>query len=201
MPRVDLAAPMAALVTELKRLPGVGAKSAQRLAFHLLGVDRAKAERLARAILSMRERIRLCTRCNNISDGDLCSICSDPRRDHGLVCVLEQPNNIMLVERTRSYAGVYHILHGALAPSRNIYPKDLMIKNLFERMKETAVKEVILATSPTTEGQATSAYLRGMLKPLPLKVTRIALGIPIGTDLEFVDEATMSESIAGRREF
>ncbi len=200
MPRVDLAAPMATLVAELKRLPGVGAKSAQRLAFHLLGVDRAKAEGLARAILSMRERIRLCRRCKNIADGDLCSICSDPRRDHGLVCVLEQPNNIMLVERTRSYNGVYHILHGALAPSRNIYPKDLMIKSLLERMKEVPLREVILATSPTTEGQATAAYLKGTLQPLDVKITRIALGIPIGTNLEFVDEATMSESIAGRRE-
>ncbi len=200
MPSSDLAAPMAALVDELKRLPGVGAKSAQRLAFHLLGVDRKTAERLARAILAMREQVRICRRCNNIADGELCSICRDPRRDHAVVCVLEQPNNIVVVERTRSYSGVYHILHGALSPLRNVGPQDLMIKNLLERMRKHPVREIILATSPTTEGQATSAYLSGMLKPLDVKVSRIAMGIPVGSELEFVDEATMSEAIAGRRE-
>lgn len=196
----DLAAPMSRLVDEFKRLPGVGAKSAQRLAFHLLGVERVEAERLAHAITEMRERIQLCVRCNNIAEGALCPICNDPNRDDGLVCVLEQPNNIMVVERTRSYNGVYHILHGALSPLRNVGPGDLKIKNLLERMRTHAIREIILATSPTTEGQATSAYLVRLLKPLKVKISRIGLGIPIGSDLEFVDEATMIESIEGRRQ-
>ena len=196
----DLAAPMARLVDEFKRLPGVGAKSAQRLAFHLLGIEREKAESLASAIFEMRERIQLCARCNNIAVDALCPICNDPQRDHELVCVLEQPNNIMVVERTRAYRGVYHILHGALSPLRSIGPEDLKIKSLLERMRDCPVREIILATSPTTEGQATSAYLSRLLKPLDVKVSRIGLGIPIGSELEFVDEATMSESIEGRRE-
>lgn len=196
----DLAAPMSRLVDELKRLPGIGAKSAQRIAFHLLGTEREKAERLADAISQMRERIQLCERCNNISEGDLCPICKDTRRDQGLVCVLEQPNNILVVERTRSYDGVYHILHGALAPLRGIGPAQLKIRNLLERMRTGEIREIILATSPTSEGQATSSYLTRLLKPLGVKVSRIGLGIPIGSDLEFIDEATMTESIEGRRE-
>lgn len=196
----DLAGPMSRLVDEFKRLPGVGAKSAQRLAFHLLGVEREEAERLARTIIDMRERIQLCVRCNNIAEGSLCPICDDPNRDDGLVCVLEQPNNIMVVERTRSYNGVYHILHGALSPLRSVGPGDLKIKNLLERMHAHPIREIILATSPTTEGQATSAYLVRLLKPLGVKISRIGLGIPIGSDLEFVDEATMIESIEGRRQ-
>ena len=196
----DLATPMSRLVDEFKRLPGVGAKSAQRIAFHLLGANREDAERLANAISEMRALIRLCGRCNNIAEGDLCPICSDPNRDHGLVCVLEQPTNIMVVERTRSYNGAYHVLHGALSPLRNVGPEDLKIKNLLERMREIEVREVILATSPTTEGQATSAYLSRLLKPLGVKVSRIGLGIPVGSELEFIDEATMLESIEGRRE-
>ncbi len=196
----DLAASMSRLVDEFKRLPGVGARSAQRLAFHLLGVEREEAERLAHAITEMRERIQLCGRCNNIAEGALCPICNDPNRDHALVCVLEQPNNIMVVERTRSYNGVYHILHGALSPLRSVGPEGLKIKNLLERMRTHPIREIILATSPTTEGQATSAYLSRLLKPLGVKISRIGLGIPIGSDLEFVDEATMIESIEGRRE-
>jgi recombination protein RecR len=200
MPADDLAAPMSRLVSELKRLPGIGAKSAQRLAFHLLGIDREKAERLASAIVEMRQRIQLCTRCNNIAEGDLCPICRDTDRDEGLVCVLEQPNNIMVVERTRAYNGVYHILHGALSPLRSVGPEDLKIRNLLERMRTETIREIILATSPTTEGQATSSYLSRLLKPLDVKVSRIGLGIPIGSELEFIDEATMIESIEGRRE-
>lgn len=196
----DLAAPMSRLVDEFKRLPGVGVKSAQRIAFHLLGASREDAERLANAISEMRALIRLCGRCNNIAEGELCPICSDPNRNHGLVCVLEQPTNIMVVERTRSYNGAYHVLHGALSPLRNVGPEDLKIKNLLERMREIEVREVILATSPTTEGQATSAYLSRLLKPLGVKVSRIGLGIPVGSELEFIDEATMLESIEGRRE-
>lgn len=200
MPANDLAGPMSRLVDEIKRLPGLGTKTAQKLAFHLLGVERDQAERLAKAILDMRERIQLCERCNNIAEGALCPICKDPKRDQGLVLVLEQPNNIIVVERTRTYSGVYHILHGALSPLRNIGPSDLKIRSLLDRMRSHPIREVILATSPTTEGQATSAYLSRLLKPIDVKVSRIGLGIPIGSELEFVDEATMIESIEGRRE-
>ena len=200
MPANDLAGPMSRLVDEIKRLPGLGTKTAQKLAFHLLGVERDQAEKLAKAILEMRERIQLCERCNNIAEGALCPICKDPKRDQGLVLVLEQPNNIIVVERTRTYSGVYHILHGALSPLRNIGPSDLKIRSLLERMRSHAIREVILATSPTTEGQATSAYLSRLLKPIDVKVSRIGLGIPIGSELVFVDEATMIESIEGRRE-
>ncbi len=196
----DLASPMSRLVDELKRLPGVGSKSAQRIAFHLLGVERETVYRLASSITSMREMIRLCTRCNNIAERELCPICSDPTRDQSVVCVLEQPNNIMVIERTRSFNGVYHIIHGALSPLRGVQPEDLKIDSLLERMKGQPIQEVILATSPTTEGQATSAYMARLLKPLNIKVSRIGFGIPVGTELEFVDEATMAESIDGRRE-
>jgi recombination protein RecR len=196
----DLAKPMSRLVDELKRLPGVGKKSAQRMAFHLLGAPAEDAERLARAILDMRGRIQLCGRCNNISEGPLCGFCSDPNRDKTTVCVVEQPNNIMIIERTRQYGGGYHVLHGVLSPLRNVGPEDLKLKNLLERIGDDGVKEVILATSPTTEGQATAAYLARLLKPLGVRVTRIGMGIPIGSDLEFIDEATMLESMEGRRE-
>ncbi len=195
----DLAEPMSRLVDEFKRLPGVGVKSAQRLAFHLLGAGREEAERLAQAILDMCAKIRLCSRCNNIAEGDLCPICSDPKRDHALVCVLEQPNNIMVVERTRAYSGVYHILHGALSPLRGVGPEDLKVKSLLERMRTMPVREIILATSPTTEGQATAAYLRRLLRPLDITLSRIGLGVPVGSELEFVDEATVIESLEGRR--
>ncbi len=196
----DLASPMSRLVDELKRLPGVGSKSAQRIAFYLLGVERETAYRLASSITSMREMIRLCTRCNNIAERELCPICSDPTRDQSVVCVLEQPNNVTVIERTRSFNGVYHIIHGALSPLRGVQPEDLKIDSLLGRMKGQSIQEVILATSPTTEGQATSAYMARLLKPLNIKVSRIGFGIPVGTELEFVDEATMAESIDGRRE-
>lgn len=200
MPTPDLAGPMSRLVDEFKRLPGIGAKSAQRLAFHLLRVDREKAAQLAKSILEMLESIQLCERCNNIAERGLCPICSDPKRDHGLVCVLEQPNNIMVIERSRAYRGVYHILHGTLSPLRGIEPRDLKIQSLLDRMRKQEIHEIILATSPTSEGQATSVYLHRLLRPLKVKVSRIGLGIPIGSELEYVDEATVIESIEGRRE-
>lgn len=195
----DLAEPMSRLVDELKRLPGVGPKSAQRIAFHLLGVNLDEAQKLADAVTDMREKIQLCVQCNNIAEGELCPICSDPNRDRSTVCVLEQPNNIMIVERTRQYTGLYHVLHGVISPLRNMSPEDLKIKNLLERLKEGEVKEIILATSPTTEGQATAAYLTRLLKPLGVSVSRIGMGIPVGSELEFIDEATMVESIENRR--
>ena len=195
----DLAEPMSQLVDELKRLPGVGPKSAQRIAFHLLGVNREEAQRLADAVTQMREKIQLCVQCNNIAEGDLCPICRDPNRDRTTVCVLEQPNNIMVVERTRQYNGLYHVLHGVISPLRNMAPEDLKVKNLLERLRDGEVEEIILATSPTTEGQATAAYLIRLLKPLGVSVSRIGMGIPVGSELEFIDEATMVESIEGRR--
>jgi recombination protein RecR len=195
----DLAEPMSRLVDELKRLPGVGPKSAQRIAFHLLGVNREEAQRLADAVTQMREKIQLCDQCNNIAEGDLCPICRDPNRDRSMVCVLEQPNNIMVVERTRQYNGLYHVLHGVISPLRNMAPEDLKVRNLLERLKDGEVQEIILATSPTTEGQATAAYLIRLLKPLGVSVSRIGMGIPVGSELEFIDEATMVESMEGRR--
>lgn len=195
----DLAEPMSQLVDELKRLPGVGPKSAQRIAFHLLGVNREEAQRLADAVTQMREKIQLCAQCNNIAEGDLCPVCRDPNRDRTTICVLEQPNNIMVVERTRQYNGLYHVLHGVISPLRNMAPEDLKVKNLLERLKDDEVEEIILATSPTTEGQATAAYLIRLLKPLGVSVSRIGMGIPVGSELEFIDEATMFESIEGRR--
>lgn len=196
----DLARPMSRLVEEFKKLPGIGQKSAQRIAFHLLGLPKEQALELAAAVSDMREQIQLCSRCNNIAEGELCPICRDPNRKRNVVCVLEQPTNIMLVERTRQYDGQYHILHGAISPLRNIGPEDLKIKNLLERLREGEIEEIILATSPTTEGQATATYLAKLLKPLGLKVTRIGMGIPVGSELEFIDEATMWESMEGRRE-
>ena len=196
----DLAGPMSDLVDELKRLPGIGAKSAQRIAFHLLGVPREDAERLARAMVAMRESIQLCTRCNNIAEGSLCPFCRDQSRNQKIICVVEQPPNVSIVERTRQYNGLYHVLHGALSPLKNIGPEDLKLKNLLERLGEGKAEEVIIATSPTTEGQATAAYLARLLKPLHVKVTRIAMGIPIGSELDFIDEATMMEALEGRRE-
>ena len=196
----DLAAPMSRLIDELKRLPGIGAKSAQRMAFHLLGVPKDDAERLARAVVEMREQIQICDRCNNLSEGPLCHFCADGGRDEKIICVVEQPTNIITVERTRQYRGCYHVLHGALSPLRDVGPEDLMLKNLLERLSGGEVQEVILATSPTTEGQATATYLARLLKPLGVRVSRIGMGIPVGTELDYVDEATMMEAIDGRRE-
>ena len=196
----DLAAPMSRLVDELKRLPGVGAKSAQRMAFHLLGSPKNEAGRLAHAILDMRSAIQLCERCNNIAEGALCPFCSDPNRSRKTICVVEQPANISIVERTRQYNGLYHVLHGVLAPLKNIGPEDLKLKNLLECLGQMETEEVIIATSPTTEGQATASYLARLLKPLHVRVSRLGMGVPVGADLEFVDEATMREAMDGRRE-
>ena len=196
----DLAAPMSRLVDELKRLPGVGPKSAQRMAFHLLGVPKEDAERLAQSLRDMRESIQLCTHCNNLSEGPLCHFCNDAGRDAKTICVVEQPNNILTIERTRQFRGLYHVLHGALSPIRNIGPEDLMLKNLLERLRNGEVQELIMATSPTSEGQATATYLARLMKPLGVRVSRIGMGVPIGTELDYVDEATMMEAMDGRRE-
>ncbi len=196
----DFAEPLANLIQEFKRLPGVGQKSAQRLAFHVLRAGREDAERLAQALLDVKDKLGLCESCNNISDAELCPYCRDPHRDRSVICVIEEPHNILPIETTRTYSGLYHVLHGSLSPLRGIGPEQLKIKGLLERLQDSDVQEVILATNPTVEGEATAAYLSRLLKPLGMRVTRIALGVPVGSDLEFADEVTMSKSLENRRE-
>ena len=196
----DFAEPLARLITEFKRLPGIGQKSAQRLAFHVPRAGREDAEHLAQALLDVKDKLGLCRVCNNISDADLCSYCADSNRDPRLVCVVEEPHNIVGIETTRQFEGRYHVLHGALSPLRGIGPESLKLKNLVERIGEGEIQEVIVATNPTTEGEATAVYLARLLKPLGVKVTRIGMGIPVGSDLEFADEVTISKAMEGRRE-
>jgi recombination protein RecR len=196
----DFAEPLARLIQEFKRLPGIGQKSAQRLAFHLLRTGREDAERLAQVILDVKDKLEVCRLCNNISDGELCPFCLDVKRDRSVICVIEEPHNVVAIETTRQYEGLYHVLHGAISPLRGIGPDQLKIKSLLERIEAGDVKEIILATNPTVEGEATAAYLARLLKPLGLKVTRIAMGIPVGSDIEFADEVTMSKSLENRRE-
>lgn len=196
----DFAAPLQRLIDEFRRLPGIGQKSAQRLAFHVLRTSRDDAARLASALLEVKDNLGLCAECNNISDGELCPYCRDPHRDHSQICVVEEPHNILPIETTRTFEGVYHVLHGSISPLRGIGPEQLKIKGLLERIQRDHPKEIILATNPTVEGEATAVYLSRLLKPLGLKVTRIAMGIPVGSDLEFADEVTMSKSLENRRE-
>lgn len=194
------AAPLERLIERLRKLPGVGAKSAQRLAFHLLRGDEAEARALAEAILEVREKIRLCTTCFNITDTDLCLICADAGRDRASLCVVEEPNNLATIDKTGQFRGLYHVLHGALSPLRGIGPDDLKIPALLERLRDGTVKEVILATNPNVEGEATATYLSRLLKPIGVKVTRIALGLPVGSELEYADEVTLGKALEGRRE-
>jgi recombination protein RecR len=196
----DFAEPLARLITEFKRLPGIGQKSAQRIAFHVMRAGRDDAEHLAQAILDVKDKLGLCRGCNNISDSDLCQYCRDGNRDPKVVCVVEEPHNIVGIETTRQFQGRYHVLHGALSPLRGIGPDSLKIKGLVERIGEGAIEEVIVATNPTVEGEATAVYLARLLKPLGVKVTRIGMGIPVGSDLEFADEVTISKAMEGRRE-
>jgi recombination protein RecR len=196
----DFAEPLARLIQEVKRLPGIGQKSAQRIAFHILRGGREEAERLAQALLDVKDKLGICSICNNISDGELCPYCRDPHRDQSVICVVEEPHNILPIEVTRTFEGVYHVLHGTISPLRGMGPEQLKIKNLIERIETGQAKEIILATNPTVEGEATAAYLARLLKPLGLKVTRIAMGIPVGSDIEFADEVTMSKSLENRRE-
>ena len=196
----DFAEPLARLITELKRLPGVGQKSAQRMAFHLLRAPREEAEHLSAAVLDVKDKLGLCAVCNNISDSEQCLYCRDPRRDSAVVCVVEEAHNIVGIETTRQFDGRYHVLQGALSPLRGIGPEALKIKGLVERIGQGEIREVILATNPTVEGEATAVYLARLLKPLGVKVTRIAMGIPVGSDLEFADEVTISKAMEGRRE-
>jgi recombination protein RecR len=196
----DYAEPLARLIEELKRLPGIGQKSAQRIAFHLERLARQDAERLAAAILDVKDKIRLCSVCNNLTEQDPCAYCSDSRREQEVLCLVETPYNIVAIEKTRDFHGQYHVLHGLLSPLQGIGPEELKLKNLFERLKGGKVKEIIVATSPTVEGEATAVYLSKLIKPLGIKVTRVATGIPVGSELEFADEVTMLKAIEGRRE-
>jgi len=196
----DFAEPLARLIQECKRLPGIGQKSAQRIAFHLLRMPRTDAENLAQAILDIKDKLGICALCNNISDGEVCSYCRDPHRDPLQICVVEEPHNILPIETTHSFRGLYHVLHGAISPLRGIGPEQLRIKGLVDRLHEREVQEVIIATNPTVEGEATAVYLSRLLKPLGPRVTRIAMGVPVGSDLEFADEVTMSRSLENRRD-
>jgi recombination protein RecR len=197
----QFAEPMARLIEELRKLPGVGSKSAQRLAFHVLRSSAEDAEKLSAAIRELKQHLRLCSICNNITDVDPCGYCTSTSRDQRLVCVVEEPTNIATIEKTRGYSGVYHILHGTLSPIGGVGPEQLRIANLLTRLPN--VDEVILATSPTTEGEATAGYLAGEIrKSRPeVRVTRIATGVPAGSDIEYADEVTMSRAMEGRREF
>jgi recombination protein RecR len=194
------AGPLARLVDELKRLPGIGQKSAQRVAFHIERSSREDAQRLAQAILEVKEKIRLCSVCNNLTETDPCSNCSDPSRDRTVICVVETPYNVAAIERARDFRGLYHVLHGALSPIQGIGPDQLRLNGLIERLKLGGVKEIIVATNPNVEGEATAVYLSKLIKPLGVRVTRIAMGIPVGSELEFADEVTMLKAMEGRRE-
>jgi recombination protein RecR len=194
------AEPMARLIDELKKLPGVGSKSAQRLAFHILRSTEEDATALAGAIQDVKASLRLCSVCNNITDVDPCVYCSSATRNQRLICVVEEPTNIAAVEKTRHYNGVYHVLHGSISPIHGVGPEQLRISNLMKRVEDDAADEVILATNPTVEGEATATYLSGQLRRAGLKVTRIATGIPAGSDIEYADEITMLKAMEGRRE-
>jgi recombination protein RecR len=192
--------PLAELVTALQRLPGIGARSAQRLAYHLLKTPREEVDALCAAMLLVKERVTYCSLCNNITDVDPCVFCTASERDRRLICVVEQPENVYAVEKTRGFRGRYHVLMGAIAPLQGIGPDDLKIKGLLGRVGDGGVEEIILATNPTVEGEATALYLAKLIKPLGVRVTRIAMGVPVGSDLDYTDEFTMSKAMEGRRE-
>jgi len=194
------AEPMSRLIDELKKLPGVGSKSAQRLAFHILRSSEDDAEALAASIRDVKAKLRLCSICNNITDVDPCTYCGSATRNQKLVCVVEEPTNIAAVEKTRHFNGVYHVLHGSLSPLHGVGPEQLRIGNLLSRVAKGDIEEVILATNPTVEGEATATYLAQQLKREGLRVTRIAMGVPVGSDLEYTDEVTMLKALEGRRE-
>jgi len=188
------------LIEQLQKLPGIGAKGAQRLAFHILKNPREEAEGLCEAIRDVKEQVTYCSICNNITAVDPCAFCAGAARDRRVICVVEEPQNVMVVERTREFKGLYHVLMGTLSPLHGVGPDDLKIKGLLDRVGAGGVEEVILATSPTVEGEATALYLARLLKPLGARVTRIAMGIPVGSDLEYADEVTMTRAMEGRRD-
>jgi recombination protein RecR len=202
---LDYAEPVTKLIDEFKRLPGIGQKSAQRLAFHVLRMSEGEVERFVAALEEVKRKIVFCTICNNLTDVDPCRYCASPSRDRSIMCVVEEPYNLVAIEKTRSYHGLYHVLHGSLSPIRNIHPEDLRLQNLLPRLRPenndgVEVREVILATNPNTEGEATASYISRLLKPLGVRTTRIAMGMPVGSDLEYVDEVTMDKALANRHE-
>jgi recombination protein RecR len=192
--------PLARLIEHLQRLPGIGAKSAQRLAYHILRTPREAADQLCAAVQDVKEKVTYCSTCNNITDVDPCGFCTDDRRERHVICVVEEPQNVAAIEKTRDFRGVYHVLMGALSPLQGVGPDDLKIRGLLTRVGEGGVNEVVLATNPNVEGEATALYLARLLKPLGVRVTRIATGIPVGSDIEYADEITMSKAMEGRRE-
>ena len=196
----DFAPSVTRLIDELKRLPGIGQKTAQRLAFFLLRVDRDQAMALSDAIREAKEKVRECSICNNITDTDPCLFCTGASRDRKIICVVEEATNIQAVEKTRQFSGLYHVLGGALSPLQGVGPDQLKIKSLIERLKGGTVEELIIATNPTAEGEATAVYLSKLIKPLGVRVTRIAMGIPVGSDMEYADEITMLKAMEGRRD-
>ncbi len=202
---LEYSEPVAKLIDEFKRLPGIGHKSAQRLAFHILRRPTAEVENFVEALREVKEKIVFCSVCNNMTDINPCMYCASTTRDRSQICVLEEPYNLVAIEKTRSYKGLYHILHGSLSPIRGVGPDELMLANLLPRLMPNnndgvEVKEIIIATNPTTEGEATANYIARLLKPLGVRVTRIAMGMPVGSDLEFVDEVTMDKAMANRHE-
>jgi recombination protein RecR len=192
--------PVQDLIDALRRLPGIGSKSAQRLAFHLLKAPAEEAHGLADAIVSAKQKVAICRQCFNVSEGELCGFCRDHRRDASIVCVVEEPGDIIAVERTQEFRGLYHVLGGHISPMDGIGPDDLRIRDLVKRIGEGEIKEVIVCTNPTVEGEATAIYLANLIKPLDVRVTRIASGLPVGGDLEYADEVTLGRALEGRRE-
>ena len=193
-------APLAKLIEHFRALPGIGAKTAVRLAYHVLDMEAGEAKALAGAIIEAKEKIGFCNTCFNLSDRNPCVICASTERDHSLICVVEQPQDVAAMERMRDYRGVYHVLHGALSPLEGVGPGDIRIKELLGRLADETVKEVIMATNPNVEGEATAMYIAKLLKPMGIKVTRIAHGLPVGGDLEYADEVTLSKAMENRRE-
>ncbi len=194
------AAPVARLIEEFHKLPGIGPKSAQRLTYYLLRMPAAEARALAQAIVEVKEKITFCSTCENVTDIDPCRICANGQRDRSIICVVEEPLDILALERTQSYRGLYHVLHGAISPMDGIGPEDLKVGELLGRLKSNEVQEVILATNPNLEGEATAMYLGRLLRPLGLKVTRLARGLPMGGDLEYADDVTLTRALEGRQE-
>ena len=192
--------PVARLIDELSRLPGIGGKSAQRLAFYIIHLPTEKAESLAEAIISAKNNVRYCSVCCNLTDSDPCQTCANTKRDSNTIMIVEDPRDMAAYERTKEYHGMYHVLHGAISPMHGVGPSDLTITSLLKRLQTAPVEEIIIATNPNVEGEATATYIAKLLKPLEIKVTRIAHGVPVGGDLEFVDEVTLSRALEGRRE-
>ncbi len=192
--------PLAGLINEMSKLPGIGSKTAQRLAFHILSLEDRDADRLAQAILTAKRELRYCSVCGNLTDTDPCALCSDPSRDGSIICVVEGPKDVMAMERIREYNGLYHVLHGVISPMEGVGPEDINLMSLLKRLQTSDVNELIIATNPNIEGEATAMYIAGLIKPTGIKVTRIAHGIPVGGDLEYADEVTLLKAVEGRRE-